>query len=531
MERKKRVSIGVVLMGFFLLFVVLTGIVGLIAHEVMLREATIGMASDKEVFSVIGALHILLELGYKGGESWVSILGANAKDYIVIGLMFTGVLMFIVAGFTKNHIIYLVSMVMTGASVFMKRFPALLTEIRVLPEALRNGGTFSSFNSMRLTADLFLVLAWLLLLTVWILSFIKAGKVRKGSANPDKSLVFGFVPGLLMILSYLGLLFFEAVGVATENPELTFYVLQREYGSAWLNFPEVEIFGTLALVLRYLFLSFQFGLLILFAGLWLNRPYRRQSAEEKAAALAAETKKAEPQPAAAPYANPYGTNYNAQANAQYGQPANPQYGQPANTQYGQPFVAPFYPTYGQQANAQYGQPANPSYGQVANPQYGQQYQEPMNQYSQPYAPEYQEPMNQQYNQPFGAVYTTEPEPETAEEPLPIEAPAAAESVQAAAAESFEAVREEAAPVFAEVKEEAPQNFAEVKEEAAESFAPVQATAAESFEAVREEAAPAFEEAKAAAEEATPAFKFCPNCGYPLEGAGRFCPSCGYKLHD
>ncbi|MBR3436320.1 MAG: hypothetical protein IKG97_01060, partial [Lachnospiraceae bacterium] len=134
MERKKRVSIGVVLMGFFLLFVVLTGIVGLIAHEVMLREATIGMASDKEVFSVIGALHILLELGYKGGESWVSILGANAKDYIVIGLMFTGVLMFIVAGFTKNHIIYLVSMVMTGASVFMKRFPALLTEIRVLPE-------------------------------------------------------------------------------------------------------------------------------------------------------------------------------------------------------------------------------------------------------------------------------------------------------------------------------------------------------------------------------------------------------------
>ena len=35
MERKKRVSVGVVLMGFFLIFVLLVGVGALIFHEVL----------------------------------------------------------------------------------------------------------------------------------------------------------------------------------------------------------------------------------------------------------------------------------------------------------------------------------------------------------------------------------------------------------------------------------------------------------------------------------------------------------------
>ncbi len=210
MERKKRVSVGVVLMGFFLLVVMLAGVAGLIAHDVLLRETTVGMSSDRETFSVIGALHILLEIGFKNGNTWVSILSASARDYIAIGLMTTGILLFIIAGFTKNHIMYLIAMLMTGASVFMKRLLTLITNPGFLFRQV-GGGTLGLFGTVRLIMELMLVTAWILLLVVWLLSIIKTGKVKRGTGNPDKSLVIGFIPGLLMILAYLGM-----VGLGTR---------------------------------------------------------------------------------------------------------------------------------------------------------------------------------------------------------------------------------------------------------------------------------------------------------------------------
>ena len=577
MERKKRVSVGVVLMGFFLFFVMLGALAGLVTHEVLLREATSGMSGERETFTVIGALHILLELTYKGGESWVSILGANARDFIVIGLMFVGIVMFIVAGFTKNHIVYLISLLLTGTSVFMKRLPALISDIRYFPSMARAGSVVSTYNTTRFIVDFFIILAWIFILVVWLLSIIKDGKVKKGTGDPDKSLVIGFIPGVLMILAYVSFCSYEAIAVASGDPEMSAYVLSREYGSAWIGVGEVEIFGSLALVLRYLFLSFQFSLLILFTGLWLNHPYKKLSTEEKAARLAEEKKSQAPQPAAAAYGTQYGAQYGQPYGAPYGQQMNPQYGQ----QYGQPVNPQYTPQYGQPVNPQYA----PQYGQPADPQYTSQYGQPygapygqqMNpQYGQPAAPLYEQPAAPQFEQPEQASYAKAYE--TPVIPVPVPVPVQEEPVKEEAAEVFEEVKEEAAEKFEEVKEEIPaaveeaplffaeakeqaadhfeevkeetaEAFEEVKEEASETFEEFKEEAAEKFEEVKEEAAEKFEEvkeeipaaveedplffaeAKEQAAEAVPVFKFCPNCGFPLEGAGRFCPSCGFKLHD
>ena len=519
MERKKRVSVGVVLMGFFLLVVMLAGVAGLIAHDVLLRETTVGMSSDRETFSVIGALHILLEIGFKNGNTWVSILSASARDYIAIGLMTTGILLFIIAGFTKNHIMYLIAMLMTGASVFMKRLLTLITNPGFLFRQV-GGGTLGLFGTVRLIMELMLVTAWILLLVVWLLSIIKTGKVKRGTGNPDKSLVIGFIPGLLMILAYLGFGTFETFAMIDGNPEMMVYVLSREFGSAWANFPEVEVFGALAIGLRYLFLSFQFALLILFAGLWLNRPYKRLSPEEKALALRQKREEEAQKTQAASYGAPYGPQYGAQMNPQYGQ----QYGAQMNPQYGQQYG----PQYGQQYAPQYGAQMNPQYGQQYGPQYGAQ----MN---PQYAPKAEPaPAPQPAAQPAPApapvpVFVNVPETnvEEAEEVIvPVveevreETSQAVEEVKEEAVETVEAFREETAEAVEEVKEETAETVEEVKEEAAETVEEVKEAVPETVEEVKEEV-----------REAAPQFKFCPNCGFPLPGAGRFCPKCGYKLHD
>ncbi|MBR6977534.1 MAG: zinc ribbon domain-containing protein [Lachnospiraceae bacterium] len=506
MERKKRVSVGVVLMGFFLLVVMLAGVAGLIAHEVLLREATVGMGSDRETFSVIGALHILLEIGFKNGNTWVSILSASARDYIAIGLMTTGILLFIIAGFTKNHIMYLIAMLMTGASVFMKRLLTLITNPGFLFRQV-GGGTLGLFGTVRLIMELMLVTAWILLLVVWLLSIIKAGKVKKGTGDPDKSLVIGFIPGLLMILAYLGFGTFETFAMIDGNPEMMVYVLNREFGSAWTGFPEVEVFGTLAIGVRYLFLSFQFALLILFAGLWLNRPHKRLSPEEKALALKqkreAEAEKAQ----AASYGAPYGAQYGAQMNTQYGQQYGPQYGAQMNLQYGQQYG----PQYGQQYGPQYGAQMNSQYGQQYGPQYGAQ----MN---PQYAPKAEPaPAPQPAPAPV-PVFVKAPET-NADEPEEVIVPVA-EEVREETAEAVEEVKEEAAETVEELKEAVPEAVEEVKEETVETVEELKEAVPETIEEVKEEV-----------REAAPQFKFCPNCGFPLPGAGRFCPKCGYKLHD
>ena len=524
MERKKRVSVGVVLMGFFLLVVMLAGVAGLIAHDVLLRETTVGMSSDRETFSVIGALHILLEIGFKNGNTWVSILSASARDYIAIGLMTTGILLFIIAGFTKNHIMYLIAMLMTGASVFMKRLLTLITNPVALFKAAAAQGTAGTFRTVRLIMELMLVTAWILLLVVWLLSIIKTGKVKRGTGNPDKSLVIGFIPGLLMILAYLGFGTFEALAMIDGNPEMVTYVLGREFGSAWVGFPEVEVFGALAIGLRYLFLSFQFALLILFAGLWLNRPYKRLSPEEKALALRQKREEEAQKTQAASYGAPYGPQYGAQMNPQYGQQYGPQYGAQVNPQYGQQYG----PQYGQQYAPQYGAQMNPQYGQQYGPQYGAQ----MN---PQYAPKAEPaPAPQPAAQPAPApapvpVFVNVPETnvEEAEEVIvPVveevreETSQAVEEVKEEAVETVEAFREETAEAVEEVKEETAETVEEVKEEAAETVEEVKEAVPETVEEVKEEV-----------REAAPQFKFCPNCGFPLPGAGRFCPKCGYKLHD
>ena len=498
MERKKRVSVGVVLMGFFLLVVMLAGVAGLIAHDVLLRETTVGMSSDRETFSVIGALHILLEIGFKNGNTWVSILSASARDYIAIGLMTTGILLFIIAGFTKNHIMYLIAMLMTGASVFMKRLLTLITNPVALFKAAAAQGTAGTFRTVRLIMELMLVTAWILLLVVWLLSIIKTGKVKRGNGNPDKSLVIGFIPGLLMILAYLGFGTFEALAMIDGNPEMVTYVLGREFGSAWVGFPEVEVFGALAIGLRYLFLSFQFALLILFAGLWLNRPYKRLSPEEKALALRQKREEEAQKTQAASYGAPYGPQYGAQMNPQYGQQYGPQYGAQMN------------PQYGQQYGPQYGQQYAPQYGAQMNPQYGQQY-----------GPQYGAQMNPQYA----------PKAEPAPAPQPAPAPAPVPVFVKAPETNAEEAEEVIVPVVEEVREETSQAVEEVKEEAAETVEELKEAVPETVEELKEEAAETVEEVKEEVREAAPQFKFCPNCGFPLPGAGRFCPKCGYKLHD
>ena len=511
-------------MGFFLLVVMLAGVAGLIAHDVLLRETTVGMSSDRETFSVIGALHILLEIGFKNGNTWVSILSASARDYIAIGLMTTGILLFIIAGFTKNHIMYLIAMLMTGASVFMKRLLTLITNPVALFKAAAAQGTAGTFRTVRLIMELMLVTAWILLLVVWLLSIIKTGKVKRGNGNPDKSLVIGFIPGLLMILAYLGFGTFEALAMIDGNPEMVTYVLGREFGSAWVGFPEVEVFGALAIGLRYLFLSFQFALLILFAGLWLNRPYKRLSPEEKALALRQKREEEAQKTQAASYGAPYGPQYGAQMNPQYGQQYGPQYGAQVNPQYGQQYG----PQYGQQYAPQYGAQMNPQYGQQYGPQYGAQ----MN---PQYAPKAEPaPAPQPAAQPAPApapvpVFVNVPETnvEEAEEVIvPVveevreETSQAVEEVKEEAVETVEAFREETAEAVEEVKEETAETVEEVKEEAAETVEEVKEAVPETVEEVKEEV-----------REAAPQFKFCPNCGFPLPGAGRFCPKCGYKLHD
>ncbi len=522
-------------MGFFLLVVMLAGIAGLIAHDVLLRETTVGMGSDRETFSVIGALHILLEMGFKSGETWVSILSASARDYIAIGLMTTGILLFIIAGFTKNHIMYLIAMLMTGTSVFMKRLLTLITNPVALFKAAAAQGTAGTFRTVRLIMELMILTAWIVLLLVWILSIIKTGKVKKGTGDPDKSLVIGFIPGLLMILAYLGFGTFEALAMIDGNPEMVTYVLGREFGSAWVGFPEVEVFGALAIGLRYLFLSFQFALLILFVGLWLNRPYKRLSPEEKALALRQKREEEAQKTQAASYGAPYGPQYGAQMNPQYGQQYGPQYGAQMNSQYGQQYG----PQYGQQYAPQYGAQMNPQYGQQYGPQYGAQ----MN---PQYAPKAEPaPAPQPAAQPAPApapvpVFVKAPEPnvEEAEEVIvPV-----VEEVREETAEAVEEVKEEAAETVEELKEAVPEAVEEVKEEAAETVEELKEAVPEAVEEVKEETAETVEELKEAVpetveevkeevREAAPQFKFCPNCGFPLPGAGRFCPKCGYKLHD
>ncbi len=517
-------------MGFFLLVVMLAGVAGLIAHDVLLRETTVGMSSDRETFSVIGALHILLEIGFKNGNTWVSILSASARDYIAIGLMTTGILLFIIAGFTKNHIMYLIAMLMTGASVFMKRLLTLITNPGFLFRQV-GGGTLGLFGTVRLIMELMLVTAWILLLVVWLLSIIKTGKVKRGTGNPDKSLVIGFIPGLLMILAYLGFGTFETFAMIDGNPEMMVYVLSREFGSAWANFPEVEVFGALAIGLRYLFLSFQFALLILFAGLWLNRPYKRLSPEEKALALRQKREEEAQKTQAASYGAPYGPQYGAQMNPQYGQ----QYGAQMNPQYGQQYG----PQYGQQYAPQYGAQMNPQYGQQYGPQYGAQ----MN---PQYAPKAEPaPAPQPAAQPAPApapvpVFVKAPETnadEAEEVIVPVveevreETSQAVEKVKEEAVETVEELKEAVPEAVEEVKEEAAETVEEVKEEAAETVEELKEALPETVEEVKEETAETVEEVKEEVREVAPQFKFCPNCGFPLPGAGRFCPKCGYKLHD
>ena len=532
MERKKRVSVGVVLMGFFLIFVMLGAIVGLIAHEVLLREATVGMSSDKETFSVIGALHMLLSLGMKNGGSWVSVLGADAKDYIVIGLMSVGILMFIIAGFTKNHVVYLISLLMTGTSVFMKRLPMLLAEIKLVTILSAAKNPAKGYFTVCFLVDLFIVLAWILLLVVWLISVIKTAKVKKGTGNPDKSLVFGFIPGLLMILVYLGFGAYEALAVATGGPEVQSYVLGREFGSPWAGFRDVEIFGTLAIGTRYLFLSFQFALLILFTGLWLNRPFKRLSAEERAKQLAAERKAAEPKPAPMPYAQQYGPQYNQQYGPSYGPQYNQQYGQPYGPQYNQQYGQ----QYTQQTDRQYGAPYGQQYGQQAAPQPAP---EPRAEYRPEARPEPQpavQPMPVPVPVPVPEEPVKEEVPETVEE-VREELAETVEEVKEETLETVEEVKEETLETAEEVKEEVPQFVEELREETAEAVEEVKEEAAETVEEVKEEAAETVEEVKEeatetaeAVKEELPRYKFCPNCGAPILG-GRFCAKCGYKLFD
>ena len=503
-------------MGFFLLIVMLAGIAGLVAHEILLKEATSGMTSERETFSVIGALHILLEMGFKSGDSWVSVLGANARDYIAIGLMTTGILMFIIAGFTKNHIVYLIAMLMTGTSVFMKRLLTFITNPVALFKAAAAQGTAGTFHTVRLIMELMLVTAWIFLLVVWLLSIIKTGKVKRGTGNPDKSLVIGFIPGLLMILAYLGFGTFETFAMIDGNPEMMMYVLSREFGSPWANFPEVEVFATLAIGVRYLFLSFQFALLILFAGLWLNRPYKRLSPEEKALVLK-QKREAEAQKTQA---------------ASYGAPYGPQYGAQMNPQYGQQYGAQMNPQYGQQYGPQYGQQYAPQYGAQMNPQYGQQY-----------GPQYGAQMNPQYAPKAEPAPAPQPAPAPAPVPVFVKAPETnvdeaeevivpvVEEVREEASQAVEEVKEEAAETVEELKEAVPEAIEEVKEETAETVEEVKEEAAETVEELKEAVPETIEEVKEEVREAAPQFKFCPNCGFPLPGAGRFCPKCGYKLHD
>ncbi len=528
MKRKKRVSVGVVLMGFFLIFVMLGGVAALVAHQLFLVDKHMTPTADK----FTGFLHVLLNLGIRAGDTMLERLGASPVEYAVIGLMLTGILMFIISGFTKNHIVYLISILMTGTSVFIPRIAAFRADLfymrkGMLEQFARSSGNIAelkTYNAVRLILDGLILAALVFLLVIWILSFVKDAKVKKGTGNPDKSLVIGFIPGLILILVYLGFLGYELYAMLKPVKGLDFYLSVRNHSNPWWDFSESRIFTPVALGLRYLFLSFQFGLLILFTGLWLNRPYKKLSAEEKAAAeilaKAAEEQKA----AQAPYGQPYGFQYGQQVNPQYGQQTNPQYGQQANPQYGQ----------------QYGQQTYPQYGQQTYPQYGQQYGAPYEQQSA------QAPF------PVPIPVPVQEEPEKVAEEVREEIREEDETVapafgQAAtfdedtfgtdyrhfgeakeeAAEAFGAVKEEAAGAFGEAKEEAAEAFGAEKEEAAETFGAVKEEAAETFGAVKEEAAEKFEEVR----KERPAFKFCPSCGFKLPGAGKFCPSCGYKLHD
>ena len=366
--------------------------------------------------------------------------------------------------------------------------------------------------------ELMILTAWIVLLLVWILSIIKTGKVKKGTGDPDKSLVIGFIPGLLMILAYLGFGTFEALAMIDGNPEMVTYVLGREFGSAWVGFPEVEVFGALAIGLRYLFLSFQFALLILFAGLWLNRPHKRLSPEEKALALKQKREEEAQKTQAASYGAPYGPQYGAQMNLQYGQQYGPQYGAQMNSQYGQQYG----PQYGQQYAPQYGAQMNSQYGQQYGPQYGAQ-------------------MNPQYAPK--AEPAPAPQPAPAPVPVFVKAPETnadeadevivpvAEEVREETSQAVEEVKEEAVETVEEAREEALETVEELKEAVPEAVEEVKEETAETVEELKEAVPETVEEVKEEVREAAPQFKFCPNCGFPLPGAGRFCPKCGYKLHD
>ena len=522
MERKKRVSVGVVLMGFFLIFAVLFGVVAMILHELAVAGRT-DLGGD--AFEITGFLHTLLGIGLRSGNLSQAIAAAP-RDYAAVILMFLGVLMFIISGFTKNHIVYLVSILMTGTSVFLRRIPSLLTDfnyIDLLSKGAKAAEDVKTYCIVRLILDILILAALVLLLVVWIISLVKDGKVKKGTGDPDKSLVFGFIPGLVLILCYVILCFYDIIGAASRGTLATF-LLVRMSSSPWMAARDANVFLPLGEIFRLLFLGFQFGLLILFTGLWLNRPYKKLSAEEKAKAALAAKKAAEPAKTQMPYGNAYGQ------------------------QYGQPYGAPYGQQYGAQMNQQYGQPYNQQYGAP----YGQQYGAQMNQqYGQPYSPQY------------GAPYVPQPEPQPVAQPepqpVPVPVPVFQENKAEEVPEKFEEVKEEAAEKFEEVKEEAPQFFEEAKEEAAEKFEEVKeevprffeeakGEAAEKFEEVKEEVPQFFEEAKEEAaekfeevkeeaaekfeevKEELPRIKFCPNCGTPITG-GRFCPGCGYKLFD
>ena len=541
MERKKRVSVGVVLMGFFLIFVVLFGVVALILHELAIAgEADFG----GDAFEVTGFLHTLLGIGLRSGNLSEAIAAAP-RDYAAVILMFLGILMFIISGFTKNHIVYLVSILMTGTSVFLRRIPSLLTDfnyIDLLSKGAKAAEDVKTYCIVRLILDILILAALVLLLVVWIISLVKDGKVKKGTGDPDKSLVFGFIPGLVLILCYVILCFYDIIGAASRGTLATF-LLVRMSGSPWMAARDANVFLPLGEIFRLLFLGFQFGLLILFTGLWLNRPYKKLSAEEKAKAALAAKKAAEPAQAQTPYGNaygqqygqlygaPYGQQYGGQMNQQYGGQMNQQYGQPYNQQYG----APYGQQYGAQMNQQYGQPYNPQYGAPYVPQpEPQPAAQPEPQPVPVPVPVFQENKAEEVPEKFEEAKEAAPQffeevkEEAAEkfEEVKEEAPQFFEEAKEEAAEKFEEVKEEVPQFFEEAKEEAAEKFEEVKEGAPQFFEEAKEEAVEKFEEVKEEAAEKFEEVK----EELPRIKFCPNCGTPITG-GRFCPGCGYKLFD
>ena len=562
MERKKRVHGGVAAMAIILLFVMLVGIGAFIAREVMIKADVFG--ADRATKSVFGALSVLLNIKPRGSET--GIVWTHWSDFVVMGLLFVGIVMFIAAAFSKNHFVYLAAIVLTGGGFLFHLVPSIKTDYiwafeSICPEPVQ------TYCLIRFIFEILIAIAWAVLLALWILSFLKELKVKKGEGDPDKSLVFGFVPGLILILIYLGFLCCDAIFMNHEIMDVRGYTMSRNGFASNYGSEEEGIISSVAAGLRDVFMGVQAGMMILFAGLWLNRPYKQLSMEEKAAAALAAKKEAESKPA--PSYTQYGPQYGPQMNQQYAPQMNPQYGQ----QYGPQMNQQYGLQYGQQMNQQYGQQYGPQYDPQMNQQYGAQY-------GQSYYQQNPTPVPTPVPVPVPVpVQTAKEEAPKNEEPVKEELPPVVEPVQEVAAETFEAVqeevpqafeevKEEVPQAFEEVKEEAPQAFEEVKEEAVEAFAPVEEAAAETFEAVQEEVPQAFEEVKeevpqafeevkeeaaetfapvqeaaaafvpvqeapaaeAPAEEA-PRFKFCPNCGTPITRAGRFCPGCGFKLGD